>query len=304
MTDVFPLLPRLQWRGRTYPVIERSVSFLHENIEHRIQYRENDFSEPVGPHSFLFKYTIPMREDLAKGPYKNLFNEGLYQLVRDMRNREPGDLLDPVMGLFRCVPTSYSETTDVNKRDGTDVQIELIHSPRLEDSEPEFNPTVTGITGLVGESGLLDSELALQDWKQEPSPNGVTDVISAINGFGQQGLRKIDKLSSQMDALGLKMQKVSDTADASENPQNWRIRDSARQVQYDAIRIKNRVSENPADKVSRVTTKAVTTVSVMAKDAGMTIADFLKLNPSLARSPVIRPGTKISVVRKNPQIAK
>lgn len=298
MTDVFPLIPRLSWRGIEYPVIERNVSFLHENVDHRIQYRENDFPEPIGPHSFLFKYTIPMREDIAKGPYKNLFNEGLPILVRNMRNKEPGDLVDPVYGPFRCVPVSFSETTDVNKRDGTDVQVEFLHSPLINDTDPELPKSITGIVGLVGESGLLDSELKLQDWKQEPSPEGVTDALSAINGIGRQGLRQIDKIGAQLDALSLKMQKIEDTADIAENPQNWKIRDSARQVQLDIVEAKKRISEDPATKVVRLTTKVAKTVTTMARDFGMTVEQLISMNPSMARSPLIPSGTKINIAKR------
>ncbi len=271
---------------------------MHENIVHKLQYRENDFPEQVGPHSLLFKYTIPMREDIAVGKYKNLFNEGLPRLFRDMRNKEPGDLIDNIYWTYRCIPISYSETTDNNKRDGTDVQIEFLHAPLLDDNEPEMNHTVTGLVNLVGESGLLDVDLAKQDWNQEPSPEGMTDAISAVNGFGQQGLRQVDKLASSLDAVSLKANKIEETADDAQNPQNWRIRDSARQIQADVIDIKNRLSEDPATKIIRITTNVTTTLSTMARDSGMTLKELLSMNPSLARSPVIPAGTKIVVTKR------
>lgn len=295
MTDVFKLLEPMSWRGVNYPLIERSVSFLHENVDHRIQYRANDFPEPIGPHSFLFKYSIPMRQDIVLSRYGDLFNEGLPILVRDMRNKEPGDLNDPLLGMFRCIPVSYTETTSVDKRDGTDVQLEFLHSPRIGDSDPELPQSITGITGLVGDSGLTDDDLAKQDWNQEPSPEGVTDILSAINGIGRQGLRQIDKLASQLDSLSLKMQKIEDTADAAENPQNWRIRESARQLHLNIIDAKNRLTEDPVVKINRLTTKVNTTLSSLAATLGMTLLDLISLNPSLSRSPVIKAGAVVYV---------
>lgn len=298
MTNVFPLLKPMSWRGTEYPVIERNVSFLHENVDHKIQYRSNDFPEPIGPHSFLFKYTIPMREGIARGKYVNLFNEGLQILVGDMRSKDPGDLYDPFYGEYRCIPVSFSETSDVNKRDGTDVSVEFLHSPRIGDSDPELPVAITGIVGLVTEAGMLDDELAKQDWNQEPSPEGVTDILSAISGFGRSGLRQIDKVASQLDALSFKMQKIEETADASENPQNWRIRDSARQLQMDIHTAKNRVTEDPSAKVVRLTQRTATTVSSLAASVGMTVADLLAINPSLARSPIVPAGVKVFVKKQ------
>lgn len=298
MTDVLINLPRLKWRGITYPVIDRSISFLHENVDHRIQYRANDFPEPIGPHSFLFKYSIPMREDLARNIYGSLFNEGLPLLVRDMRNKEPGDLLDPVLGTYRCIPVSYTETTSVDKRDGTDVQVEFLHAPRIGDSDPELPPTILGVAVSVAESGMGDQDLAKRDWNQEPSPDGVTDILSAINGIGRQGLRQVDKLASQLDSLSLKMQKIEDTADAAENPQNWRIRESARRLHLDIIDAKNRLTEDPVAKVKRLTVRVNTTLSSLASTVGMTLLELITLNPSLSRSPVIKSGAVIYVKKK------
>jgi hypothetical protein len=298
MTNVLGLLTTMSWRGTEYPVTDRNVSFLHENVDHRIQYRNNDFPEPIGPHSFLFKYTIPMREDIAVGKYENLFNEGLIILLGDMRSKEPGDLNDPVYGTYRCVPVSYSETTDVNKRDGTDVSVEFIHSPRIGDSDPELPTTITGLSGLVGDAGLLDEDLKAKDWNQEPSPEGTTSILNAINGYGRQGLRQIDKVSANLDSLAAQMQKIEDTADLAENPQNWQIRDSARNLHLQILQAKNRLTEDPVTKVARILTKTTTTVSSMAADSGMTIAELLSMNPSLARSPVIPPGIRLYLKKK------
>src|SRR5262245_39843475 len=118
MTDVLRLLPPFEWRGVRYPVATRSVSFQHEQAQHRIQYKDGEFIEQTGARNYTFNYTIPMREDIARGPYKNLFSSGLIPLLIDCRNREPGQLVDPVYGEFRCVPTSYNDDIDVGKRDG------------------------------------------------------------------------------------------------------------------------------------------------------------------------------------------
>lgn len=298
MVDVLKPLKPMSWRGIEYPVTERNVSFLHENVDHKIQYRSNDFPEPIGPHSFLFKYTIPMREGIAVGKYYNLFNEGLQILVSDMRNKDPGDLHDQIYGDYRCIPVSFSETTDVNKRDGTDVSVEFLHSPRIGDTDPELPITITGVVGLVGDAGMLDSDLVKQDWNQEPSPIGMTSLLNQINGFGRQGLRQIDKLASKADEITLQLQKIEDTADTAENPQNWRIRDSARQLHLQVLIAKERLSEQPGEKIKKITVRAATTVSTMAADSGMTVAELVAANPFLARSPRISAGTKINVKRK------
>ena len=298
MTEVIGLLPPFSWRGTKYPVTTRNMSFLHESVDHRIQFRSNDFPEPIGPHSPLFKYTIPMREDIAVGEYENLFNIGLILLYGDMRSKEPGDLVDPVYGTFRCIPISYSETTDPGKRDGTDVSVEFLYAPRIGDSDPELPVTITGVPELVGQAGMLDEDLKKRDWNQEPSPEGMTDILSSINGIIRQGLRQKDKAKAQLDALTYKLQKIEETADVAENPQNWGLRDSARNLQIQVLEAKNRLTEDPYVKVKRISTRTATTVSTLAKDLGMTVAELLAANPGLARSPVVSSGIIINAKRQ------
>lgn len=240
-----------------------------------------------------------MREDLAKGPYKSLFNEGLPKLVRDCRNKEPGILFDPFYGEFRCVPMLFDETVDIGKRDGTDVQLEFLHSPLLEDGEPLLLDNITGIQGLVSDAGLLEQEVTAADWNQEPSPQGLTDALSAINGAGQRALRTVNKTASQFDAVAFKLQQIEDTADQAENPQNWRLRDSARKARDGVVRAADRATEDPTRKVKRVLTRFAKTISAMAAESGMTILQLLELNPALRslRGPLIPQGTKIKVYR-------
>lgn len=298
-TDVLRLVGHLTWRGNVYPISSRSVSFRHEQIEHVLQYRANDFPEPLGPHSFLFRYTFPMREGLAKGPYKNLFNTGLTVLVRDCRDKEPGELFDPFYGKFRVVPISFEETVDIQKRDGTDVQVEFLHAPHLLDGEPLLLDNITGIQGLVSEAGLLDQDVKAVDWKQESSPRGLTDALSAINGAGRRILRQADKASAQMDHIVYGLRNIEDTADALENPQNWRLRDSARQLRDQTIKAKQRLTEDPPRKIKRVTLKFAKTIGAIAADAGMTVKELLTLNPRLGLGgPTVAGGTEIKLHRR------
>ncbi len=228
MTDVLRLLPPFEWRGRRYPVLTRAVSFAHDNAPHKLQYRDGEFVEMTGAKSFTFTYTLAMREDIARGPYKNLFTEGLIPLLTDCRDRTPGPLVDPVYGEFRCVPASFTDDSDNNKRDGTDVRVEFTHAPEFVTADDEQrDQNITGISGLVADAGQLDQQLTLADWNQEPSPDKVTDILSAINGL-------------------------------------------------------------------QIIRRTTSTVSAIAADLDMTVAELLSLNPFLARSPVVPAGTVIT----------
>ena len=296
MTDVLKLLPPFEWRGQQYPLTARRVSFRHEGVEHTIQYRDFDFTEQLGAHGLTFYYTIPTREDIAKGPYKNLFVQGLPRLFRDMQNREAADMLDPELGIFRCIPNSFDETTDVQKRDGSDVQVEFKYRPLLDDEDPAIKTNLEGsLSGLETDAGALDGAVAQADWAQEPSPEPTVDVIQGANGLLSQGLAQGDKVAAKLDDFASKLEALEQTCDRAENPQNWPIRASARRTREAVVRTKAQLSEDPVVKLRRLTINGTTLVISLAKELGITLAALLQLNPGLARLMHIPPGTVITV---------
>ncbi len=299
MPDVLSLLPPFEWRGAKYPVTRRRVSFRHEGVTHTIQYRDFEFIEQLGAHELTFSYTLPMRESIARGPYKNLFTVGLAVLTRDTLNREPGTLMDPILGQFRCVPKAFDDETDVLKRCGTDVSVEFTHTPELTAEDPAIKD-LSGVAGLTSEAGALDKEVAKADWRQEPTPEPSVDILQAVDGVLAQGMAQIQKASAALHDFAFKMEKLEVSCDRAENPQNWGIRDSARRNREAAIRLDRRLTESPGQKLRRITLNSVRLISDLAREVGMTLEELLKLNPGMERLPYIPAGMLVTV-RAAPQ---
>lgn len=296
MTDVFPSLPRFSWRGHEYPVLERNVSFQHETIQHKLAYRNSDLIEQTGARNKTFRYTLALREDIAKGPYQALFTSGLVQLLNDCQNRAPGLLVDPIYGQFTCVPSLFDETSDNTKRDGTDVRVEFMHSPELDEID-ELQEDMS-LDGIVGQGQALDAEIALVEWEQVPSPEPSTDIFSAISGFASQLTAQADRLSASLDDLAYRMEKVDSAVNRLENPQVWPLKRSARRIQDAAIQAHKRAAD-PGKTIVNVTVRYTSTITAIASGAGMTVLELLKLNPALSKNPLVKPGTNVAVTQDN-----
>ncbi len=308
MADPLHLLMPLQWRGVEYPVTSRNVTFAHESVQHKLQRRNQDLVEQTGAHNFVFTYTIPMREGIFKGPYKNLFTQGLARLLKDFRNREPGQLLDPVYGEFRCVPSSYTDDTDVMKTDGTDIRVEFTYAPEDGDTDV-VNPF--SLMELVDDGRNLevavqqlaalaetDDELAaIQEFEQFEGEEGGTDVLSAINGAGQQILGQSDRIAAYLDDVAFRAEKIEDTADRLENPDGWQLKRSARRVRDTATRLKRR-TDDPAARTKIVTMRFARSMTSLAAETGHTVAELLRLNPQLTRSPLIPAGAQVLIPQR------
>jgi len=293
--DVLKLLAKFSWRGEVYPISARNVSFRHEGVDHVIQYRDFDYIEQLGAHGLMFRYTIPLRQNVAKGPYKQMFAEGYPKLFRAMQDRTAGTLFDPLLNrVFTCVPSNWDDTTDPKQRDGTDVQVEFRHSPPLTEEDPQAVDATT-VAGLTSQAGALDKEVAKADWKQEEPPEPSIDPLNFATGIVAQGLAQVQKLSASLHDFAYKMEKLEQTCDAAANPENWGIRDASRRNREAAIKLNRRLAEDPAVKLRTLVTQTRALVSDVAGDAGMTLEDLLVMNPVLARLPYVPLGTVVVV---------
>jgi hypothetical protein len=294
MTDVFAIAPRFSWRGKEYPILTRSVDFAHESVEHKFQYRDNEIIEQLGAHNLVFRYTLAMREDIAKGPYRNLFSVGLGQLIRDCRNRDPGELVDPIYGLFICTPNSFADESDVNKRDGVDVKVEFRYAPAIDEDDSDVTAATT--QSVKTDAGALDQEAAQGSWHQEPSPEPTTDPLSAIAGVAGQIDAQSNRMSAALDDVAYRCEKIEMLVDKAEDPKNYPIKRSARRVREAALRAKAR-AQDPLGHVVQVTTRFGQTVIDLAGSVGMTTLDLLRLNPQLVSQPTVASGTVVRVKR-------
>jgi hypothetical protein len=297
MTDALAALPRFSWRGIEVPITGvRSASFQHENAQHKFLYRDGEIVEAVGARNWTFSYTLPMRQDIAKGPYKNLYSVVLPQLVEAMRDRSPGELVDPELGLFMCRPTSLTSDLDVTKRDGTDLRVEFVHSPELEQVDLE----VVGFLdagSLSSEAGLLDGEVALVNWQQEEPPEPSADIFGAIDGIGRQIEFAGNRLSNKLDDAAFRLEKIEKTIDRLEDPKTWGIKRSSRRLREATLRLKER-GNDPVRKIITITRDYAGSISEIAADSGMTLDELLRMNPGLASSPQVPIGASVRVFAK------
>lgn len=298
MTDVLSALPRFTWRGQTLPITSRTVRFSHDDTDHTFQYRDGEIIERNGVKNWTLNYTIPFRQDIAKGPYTNLFTVELLAFIFACRDKTPDTLRDPVIGSLRAVCSTYEEETDVLKRDGTDVRVEFKHSPLLEDVQLEtIQGGISGLSNVGSQAGVLDADVARVLWPpQVPSPEPSTDPLSAISGFGRQIINQGNKLSAALDNVAYKAEQIETTAALLEDPHTFQMARSSRRLQTAALKLKDRI-QNPERRILRVTLAYSKSLSRIAADSAMTVEDLLKLNPTIAGRPLVPAGTVVGIYK-------
>jgi hypothetical protein len=270
----------LKWRDSVIPIVSRSVGFQHESVKHKFVFRDREYVEALGVRNLTFRYGIPMREDLAKGPYQNLFTKQLPAFMRAFLDRSTGNLRDPVHGTFTAKPVSYNENLDVLRRDGVDLEVEFVQAPEEEELEIT-GAALSSLQSLTADAFALETAVARVNWLQEVPPESLVNPLDAVNGLLRQGEMVGGQIAAAFDGIAHDLDTIVETVDRLEDPEAWPIRQSAIRMKNSAVRAARELG-NPADVIRRHVTTSATTLASVGKTLGMSVREVLGLNPALA----------------------
>jgi hypothetical protein len=294
MADVLKSLPLFSWRGITVPLTSCKGSFEQDDVVHKFEFRDKELIESQGVKNWRFTYTIPFREDIIKGPYKQLFSNVFADFVLACRDRTPGQLHDPVLGSFRAKVANFSHEVDVHKRDGTDVSVDFIEAPEI--GEIDDFIAVHDVTDKA-DARTIDEQVKLVDWKQETPPDPTVDILDAINGFGRQIEASGDRYRAAIDGFRFRVENIEETLDRLEDPTTWPLRLSVRQARYNAV---VQLLTNQTDGSRNRITHRITgggPIAAVAQSVKMNVQAFIALNQQLSGHPLVPAGTDIRFIQ-------
>lgn len=292
MTDILRQLIPAGFREVEFPVSAREYGFAHEHAKHHFIFRDNELVESLGRQSPTYRYTIPFREDIVIGPWRNLFTVVYPQFLEACQDGDAGVLEDPVHGAVQVKCASLREVLDVNRRDGIDVEAEFVIAPELEDIQGDLTTQIRTLQGAKDQAGLFDREATKVDWEQEPSPEPTNDIFDTISSVGDQISVAGSKVTGKLADLSLRMQKATDSIDRLKNPELAPMRYQARRVQLAAYDLQDKLHE-PPNTVAVYEAAADISLIALAGLVRMTVKDFLELNPTLASKRIVPRGTRV-----------
>jgi hypothetical protein len=290
VTDVLIKLQRASWRNLEFPVTQSSYAFTQEQAQHRYIFRDDKLIESVGRENPTYTYTIPFREDIVKGPYKNLFRTVYPKFLAACQDRSRGTLIDPVHGSVPAKCVSLREIRDPNRRDGVDVEVEFIRAPAENQLgvPPEI---VISIEGAKVQGRRFDEAIKKIDWKQYEPPEPTMNPLDIVAAVGTQVELTTSRITAALADTAERLERAVETIDKLRNPDLAPMRLQARRTQVAVLELEQRTDPTGLHPVSRVRTAVDRSISVVARELGMTVAQLVQLNPALARSPLVPAGT-------------
>lgn len=292
MTDYEMLkrLPKMSFRGIALPIVDRVHDFGQMTNEHTFIYRDGVTTEMLGVGARRFTYAALLRESITVAGYKNLFSSVLRKFYEACLNPEAGPLIDPVHGEILCTPGPWHETTDHRRTDGVDVQISFVEYTAIGEQVADQPPTIQGV---YDSAKALDVEVAATKWTQQvPSPEATVDPLSGFAGLLEQtntARERFDNMGMSVSDKALKVERAAEKLGLAGEP----ARRAARKLRLDSYRLAKAPPRDKAGILREQVTTAPKTIAQIAAESGMSIADLIRSNASLARSPMVPAGTKV-----------
>ena len=290
--DVLGVLPHGMWREIIFPIVDRSVRFAHEGTDHQIIYRNGVAVEMTGAGARVITYTIPFRSGVTKGPYGDMFSKLLQFWHSYHDDRSPGPLYDPVYGELNCVPQEWDETSDPNRRDGVDVRVSF-----KEDTPPDgaAEPADPSFEAIKGAAVRLDDALEKTPWgKQVNSDATESNIFSSVAGVIQRTNASANRLKAKLSEVTMRVKEVEDAAAAAEKTMTSGagfLRQEARTMRRGMYRVTQAPRADLTKRVRKRVRAVPSTITAEAQRAGMTVQEFIDLNPELAKSLTIPANT-------------
>jgi LysM repeat protein len=306
VTDIIISLQRASWREIEFPVSSREYGFQHEQAQHRFIFRDDQLIESLGRQNPTYRYTIPFREDLAVPPWggAHLFTRVYPDFLDACVDKSRGVLTDPAHGSRACKCVSFREILDVNRRDGVDVEVEFIVSPAEVDfSDPLGVQVIRTLQGAADEarrfdsaaSKISDADLKKLEKLRLGPPEATVNPLDFVSSVGNQVEVAGGKVSAALADAAFRVEKSTDTIDRLKNPNLAQTRRQARRLQEALLAFEESTDPTGTRPLRKVTNTANRTVSEVARLLGMTTQELIRLNPHLARSPLVKANTEIRV---------
>jgi hypothetical protein len=286
--DELSKLQKFSFRGILLPLSSRQVSFESDTIRHVYQYKDDEIVEGIGTRNLVFRYTIPFREAL-RSLYSDLYTKIFSGFFAACRDRTEGPLVDPKLGKVNAKFLRFTSTTNVNQRDGEDVQVEFVQAPSLAGEE------IVALDSPASLAVAAVSTLALLPPELETPDIGI-DFLTAIANVGASIQQEASFIAAQLEGVVAKAEAIEDQLVALADPTEWQAIRNVRSLQGRARDLAERVVSG-RDIIQLVTT-APQTIASLAAITGMDPQDVMQLNPSTAKTPTIPPGTVVKYFKE------
>ena len=306
MTDILAERPKASWRGIPLPVVQRSVENSHGAVMHVAEYKNGRNIELSVGGQDVFRYKLAASENLLPAHLKHWFTLHYNEFIRAYKDRSPGTLVDPGRGLVTCKPITLVEDWEATRRDGPTFDVAWAEHTPIEEGD---DPLDTSSHGIVYASAEIDREIATIPWSEGNVPQQLTSAevewteadppeptinpIDAVTGVLRQGEFLIRRSTAVFEDTSRRLEKLHDAIDDLDDPHLYRpLQAKTRRARLQTLKAQQRFESGNRASLIKPLPFEMTLVEA-ANTYGLTVDEFLRLNPQFAKSHVVPMGAPI-----------
>lgn len=303
-TNAFDKLLPFMWRGKHYPLTRIHVSLAHDLVEHKFWGVDGARIEDTGLGPVRIEASIPIANTIypaasEKWTAGTLYPDALRAFVLDFGKRLAGPLQHPEFGEFAVKPERLDFELTGDKRGSTEIRASWLEAlPNSGDTSSLFPSPKDQLQAAASDleaqrTALLALAPQLPTFQDDLDSLGrrIAAISDSVFVLSYRTAGIINRVLYQANRLEASLLRAKS---ALTHPAitNCRI------IQAAAYELRTKLL-SPAgiglyNVPSQTTLPMLTSVIADAK-----IADLVKLNPNLMRSPVIPKGTKVRYLTRS-----
>lgn len=298
MAGEFEQLLPFTWRGRHLSLTRIHLSLAHDLVEHKYWGVDGGRVEATGIAPIRIAATIPISNHIFPGKNEkwtagDLYPSMLRSFILDFAKKTTGLLQHPEFGEIACKPEKLDFELAGERQGATEIQASWVETL---DDDVVSKLVNTPITDIELGATDLDSHMAYLVSIAPDFPAFKEDIASLarkIAGIADSVTILSYRTAGLVNKVIYQAQRIQLAVDRAHSALTWPATQSLHRIKAGAYELRKKFLTPHG--VGLYTMKEDTTLAgtLLALPSGTRVADIVKLNPHLARGPVVSRGTVV-----------
>jgi hypothetical protein len=314
MPGEFEQLLPFTWRGLHLPILKIGLSLAHDLVEHKYWGVNGARVEATGVAPIRLSVTIPIANSIFPGKKEKwqagaLYPDALRKFIIEFAKKETGYVQHPEFGEIACKPERMEFELSGDKQGATEIHaswVETLDEEFLHKLVPSPVQDIALAASDLNASGADLKKLAPKMPKFKDSIESLgrklTALVDTVTVYSYRATGLVNRIIYQAHRLEVSIERaarepqITSLRPFSSRPQQhaltWPAIQALQRIKAGAYALRKTILA--PNGIGFYTVPAQTTISgLLLSLPSAKIADLLKLNPSLARGPVVPKGTVV-----------
>ena len=317
MAGEFSQLLPFTWRGLHLPISKIGLSLAHDLVEHKYWGVNGARVEATGVAPIRISATIPIANSIFPGKNEKwsagaLYPDALRRFIIEFAKKETGYVQHPEFGEIACKPERMDFELTGEKQDCTEIHAswvetlddQLVHKLRL--SEPVLDLDQAASDLKTSGANLKELVPELPEFKEDIESLGrkLTALVDTVSILQYRSAGLVNRILYQAHRLEVSIQRAATgqlgqvtalrpfSSLVKQHALTWPAVESLQKIKASAFSLRKAILT--PNGLGLYTVPAQTTIAgLLPALPNVSVSDLLKLNPSLARGPVVPKGAVV-----------